>query len=98
MALRVGQQLVPTQTKFTRPQSGLKHRRWREKCPVEFSLAPQRLEKGAPGEGLGPESGREILWCANIRSRSCRREIVLVMQSAKNRFDSDDVRFSATMA
>ena len=42
--------------------------------------------------------GDSGLWCATIRSRDCfRREIVLVMQSANDRFGADGVRVLSAM-
>ena len=63
---------------------------------------------GSPGKERGlccapclcTDDGTTVLWLsfANIRSRDCcRREIVLVMQSAKDRFGVDGVRVLAAM-
>lgn len=37
------------------------------------------------------------LWCAKTRSRTGMREEIFVMQSTKDRFGADGVRFSATL-
>ena len=50
------------------------------------------------GLGIMEKQGEYIagdkyrLWCANIRSRGSWREMVLVMQSAKDRLGADGVR------